>query len=131
MHLVKTSTFRSDRMEENFTMRGRFTCETTNMVYLLFCNTCRYAQYVGETKNSLWARFAQHRSDIKRNTGTLVTRHFNSPNHTIENLKCVVVERVHSNKVTARKKRESFWMSKLQTLTPDGLNTREEAPWDG
>ena len=67
---------------------------------------------------------------IKRNTGTLVTRHFNSPNHTIENLKCVVVERVHPDKVTARKKRESFWMSKLQTLTPDGLNPREEDPWD-
>ena len=38
--------------------------------------------------------------------------------------KCVVVERVHSDKVTARKKRESFWMSKLQTLTPDGLSTQ-------
>ena len=81
-------------------------------------------------KNTLSTRFTQHRSDVKKKSGTLVTKHFNQPNHTNTNLKCVVIEKVHSDSTHARLKRESFWMGKLQTLTPNGLNTKEEAPWE-
>ena len=37
----------------------------------------RNSQYVGETKNALKTRFFVHRSHIRKNTGTLVSRHFN------------------------------------------------------
>eukprot|EP00745_Piridium_sociabile_P005366 TRINITY_DN13285_c0_g1_i1.p1 TRINITY_DN13285_c0_g1~~TRINITY_DN13285_c0_g1_i1.p1 ORF type:complete len:744 (-),score=124.94 TRINITY_DN13285_c0_g1_i1:151-2382(-) len=124
-HLVETASFRSNQTGETFTIRRRFSCTTTNLVYLLFCDTCPNAQYVGQTKNTLYTRFTQHRSDIRRETGTLVTQHFGQPSHTLSNLKCVVIERVNSDTVTARLKRESFWMCKLKTVTPDGLNTRD------
>ena len=49
-------------------------------------------------KNTLKTRFYQHRSNINKNTGTLVTKHFNQTDHSIHNMKCVVVETVHSEK---------------------------------
>ena len=77
-HLVETGSFRSERTGEVFTIRHKMTCDSSNIVYLLYCDTCRHTQYIGETKNSLRTRFYQHRSNINTNTGTHVTRHFNS-----------------------------------------------------
>ena len=81
------------------------------------------AQYVGETKNSLKTRFYQHRSNINKNTGTLVTKHFNQSDHALSNLKCVVMEKGFSTDTNSRLKRETFWMNQLQTVTSYGLNT--------
>jgi len=78
-HLVTTSTFTSSRTGEVFHIRHRLTCDSTNIVYLLFCSICEHTQYVGETMATLRERFYQHRSDIARNSETkrtLVTQHF-------------------------------------------------------
>ena len=48
-HLVKTETFRSDRTVEVFTIRHRMVCDSSNTVYLLYCNTDSHIQYIGET----------------------------------------------------------------------------------
>ena len=92
-------------------------------MYLLYCDTCQQTQYVGETKNTLKNRFYQHRSNINKNTGTLVTKHFNQTDHSIHNRKCVAVEKVHSDKRDDRLRTEGFWIQKLKTLAPCGLNT--------
>ena len=94
-HLLKTSTFNSSTTKESFQIRHRRTCQSSNIVYLLYCDTCQQSQYVGETKNTLKTRFYQHRSNISKNTGTLVTKHFNQTDHSIHNMKCVAVEKVH------------------------------------
>ena len=107
-HLVETSTFNSSTTKESFQNRHRLTCQSSNIVYLLYCHTCQQSQYVGETKNTLKTRFYQHRSNINRNTGTLVTKHFNQTDHSIHNMKCVVLEKVHSEKRKDRLRREAF-----------------------
>ena len=109
-HLLKTSTFNSSTTKESFQIRHRRTCQSSNIVYLLYCHTCQQSQYVGETKNTLKTRFYQHRSNINRNTGTLVTKHFNQTDHSIHNMKCVAVEKVHSEKHEDRLRREAFWV---------------------
>ena len=122
-HLIQTQTFQSSQTKEVFTIRHRLTCETTNVIYLLFCDKCDHCQYVGETQNKLKTRFYLHRSQIKQNAGTLVTKHFNSPGHSLENMKAIAIEKVFSECLEARLKRENFWKKKLKTLTPFGLNT--------
>ena len=122
-HLKETKTFSSSRTSESFTIREKFNCDSQNIIYMLYCDKCEHNQYVGETKNSLKVRFYQHRSNINKNTGTLVTQHFNSPNHSLANMKCIVLERVHGIDHNSRLKRERFWMEKLQTLFPLGLNS--------
>ena len=122
-HLVKTSTFNSSTTKESFQIFNRLTCQSSNIVYLLYCHTCQQSQYIGETKNTLKTRFHQHCSNINKNTGTLVTKHFNQTDHSIHNMKCVTVEKVHSEKHDDRLWREASWIKKLKTLTPCGLNT--------
>jgi hypothetical protein len=125
-HLVQTSQFTSAITSETFTIRQKMTCETPNIIYLLFCSKCKKSQYIGETKNSLKQRFYQHRSNININTGTLVTLHFNQVDHSLDDMRCIVIEKVYSQIHSRRLAREAFWVSKLKTLSPYGLNTKLE-----
>ena len=93
-HLVETSTFNSSTTKESFQIRHRLTFQNSNIVYLLYCDTCQQSQYVGETKNTLKTRFYEHRSNINENAGTLVTKHLNQTDHSIHNMKRVAVEKL-------------------------------------
>ena len=122
-HLVSGRTFTSDRTGESFNIRECMTCTTSGIIYLLYCAKCKYAQYTGETQNSLKTRFYLHRSEINRNKGTHVTEHFNQADHSVDDLRCIIIEKVYSNTLTRRLRRENFWMNKLQTVYPLGLNS--------
>eukprot|EP00745_Piridium_sociabile_P013804 TRINITY_DN2026_c0_g1_i5.p1 TRINITY_DN2026_c0_g1~~TRINITY_DN2026_c0_g1_i5.p1 ORF type:complete len:690 (-),score=105.99 TRINITY_DN2026_c0_g1_i5:520-2589(-) len=124
-HFTPNKTFQSDQTGETFTIREKLTCTSTGIIYLLFCSKCRCSQYVGETKNSLKTRFYLHRSNINTNTGTLITRHFNQPDHSLANLRCIIIEKVFNNTLAQRLKRENFWIKKLKTISPFGLNSQE------
>ena len=124
-HLVVTKTFSSSQTGQQFTIRDKMSCETSNVVYLLFCDICPHTQYVGQTKNCLRTRFYLHRSNINTNTGTHVSTHFNKPGHSLANLKCLAIERVHVGTLKRRLQRETFWISKVKTLFPHGLNANE------
>ena len=106
-----------------FNIRESMTCTTSGIIYLLYCAKCKFAQYVGESQNSLKTRFYKHRSDINRNKGTYVTEHFNQADHSVNDLRCIIIEKVYSNTLTRRLRRENFWMNKLQTVYPLGLNS--------
>ena len=127
-HMLQTDTFTSDTTQETFKIKQHLTCDSSNVIYLLFCSKCKQAQYVGETKNTLKTRFYMHRNHIKQNTGTctLVTRHFNQPNHTVTDMKCIVIEQIEGKSGTIRQSREKKWMDRLQTVTPKGLNIRDK-----
>ena len=122
-HLVSGRTFTSDRTGESFNIRECMTCTTSGIIYLLYCAKCKCAQYTGETQNSLKTRFYLHRSEINRNKGTHVTEHFNQADHSVDDLRCIIIEKVYSNTLTRRLRRENFWMNKLQTVYPLGLNS--------
>ena len=57
-------------------IRGKFTCASTNVVYLLTCTACQ-AAYVGETGCTLRERMNGHRSAIENGEDTPVADHFN------------------------------------------------------
>jgi hypothetical protein len=126
-HVVETRQFTSTTTGERFTIRSHHTCETTNIVYLLWCTKCKL-QYVGETKNSLKQRFYQHRSDInlRKGTCTYIIQHFNQTDHTLSDLRCLVIEKVFGMSLEARNKREDFWRKKLRTVYPEGLNILDD-----
>jgi len=121
-HLVCTSNFTSHTTGERFVIRHHLTCESKNIVYLLWCDRCPGTQYVGETCTSLRTRFYQHRSNIRKNTGTHVTRHFNQSGHGVEDMRCVGLEQVRVKDTVYRRRRESFWIHKLRCVHPEGLN---------
>ena len=51
-----------------------------------------------------------------------ITEHFNSKEHTIEDIEIIGVETMKHNDIHLRKIRESFWIEKLNTIHPHGLN---------
>ena len=51
-----------------------------------------------------------------------MTCHFNENNHIIRDLQCSVIERVFGTTKLDREDREDFWIEKLKTLVPYGLN---------
>ena len=122
-HLVEGSHFHSAVTGEKFTIRQQMTCDTSNIIYLLYCARCDKSQYVGETQNTLKTRFYLHRSHISHNKGTHVTRHFNTGKCTLLDMRCKPIEKEFSDDPHRRLQREEFWKGKLHTAFPEGLNT--------
>ena len=91
---------------------------------MIQCNRCNL-QYIGETKRRLKDRFNEHRRTIDppqpQNTS--------SPPLTkplLNDMQLIPIEKVYSNRDSIRKAREAFLISKGRTLSPHGLNIREE-----
>ena len=124
-HFVECTSFASDQTGETFNIRDSMNCKSDGVIYLLSCVKCKYNQYVGETKQTLTARVAGHRSDI--NTRSVrkcphVVTHFNAPGHSLQDMRIFPIEQMRSSDSNSRKMREKFWMSKLRTVYPHGLN---------
>ena len=82
---------------------GNFSCNSSNIIYAISCNLFPKGIYIGETSNSIRQRMNGHRSDIKHNRNKPVAKHFNKPDHALDNLKLEVVKEV---KVKTKQQRE-------------------------
>jgi len=98
-------------------------CNSQNLIYLITCSLCD-KQYVGETSNPLRTRLNQHRSDIKTKKPTSIALHFNSEEHSYQNLQIVPIEIIdpRQDSVEYRRNREFYWQRTLGTIFPLGLN---------
>ena len=95
---------------------------------MLTCKQC-HMQYIGETKRSFRVRISEHLGDIrnKRNHKP-VAKHYNSKNHTINCLKATILETITrdpelDSTTEVRRSRELFWIHRMRTLDPQGLNS--------
>jgi hypothetical protein len=71
---------------------------------------------------------SEHQGDVrnKRNHKP-VAHHFNSPNHSIKSMQCTILETITQDpelptSTIHRRSREVFWINRLRTLDPLGLN---------
>ena len=98
------------------------------------CNRCNL-QYIGETKRRLKDRFNEHRRTVDKTNikskPTTVSQHFLShSNHSHTDMKLIPLEKIHSSRDSVREARESHWIDKAMTLEPNGLNHRDELPYN-
>ena len=130
-HLNKSTIFKSTVTNERFSIpKGNFgidnACLTKNVVYLITCDHCNL-QYVGMTTTTLRTRFANHKSSIKNSKhNTNLYYHFLSI-HNRNKLDCLKVQIIYhcDNSEDAKETLltvEEFYMRKLCTLMPFGLN---------
>ena len=70
--------------------------------------------------------YIYHLSTIKKNTISPIPDHFNSKDHSIDHLEIACVEKIRDHDMHLRKVRETFWIQKLNTLHPHGLNRNVE-----
>ena len=107
----------------SYKIPGKYNCQSRNVVYVLTCGI-HNMQYVGETQQTLNARFRLHESMINTKKENPVADHFNEEDH-IENrldFKINVVGQ-ESNK-NRRLRLEEAWMLLLNTHHPNGLNSK-------
>jgi hypothetical protein len=123
----RAHTFRSHTHSKVYTIKQKLTCESKNLVYLITCSFCGL-QYVGQTKNSLRVRHTQHKYSILSQKDTPVSHHFNSPNHSLQHYTILAIEGVKPGLRSSLDSREGYWISKLGTLSPQGLNLAPPPP---
>ena len=108
--------------------RCNATCKTTNFVYLITCTKCG-KQYGGKTGDHMNQRMSGHRDDWKhkRFERSPVAEQFCSTEHDFLNhasLCCLD----HNPEWTdqAWKTRNSYWIRRLNTLRPYGINRGDQ-----
>ena len=106
--------------QHNLNFSQPASCTSKNIIYLISCKKCKI-QYVGLTSQALRARLNAHRSaiNLKKLKTPLVT-HFSLPEHNFSDLKIQILEVLDSPELLHE--RELFWIKKLQTIFPFGLN---------
>ena len=124
-HLVnETKEFRSNTRDESHKMHGEFNCNTVGVVYLVTCNKCS-TQYVGQTMRKFQIRLKEHVSDIEHRRDTVLSHHFNSKRHSINNLRAQIIEKVSPSDTHTLLEREKLWIQTLFTRHPHGLNSHD------
>ena len=119
-------TFKSEQNNRLYKRPHGIQCKTANVVYLLTCDTCK-KQYVGETKRPFIVRLKEHLADIRLKRDKPLAIHVNG--HASDNKKVFpqITEVINRDPempetTSLRKKREIFWIYRLKTLIPYGLN---------
>jgi hypothetical protein len=80
-------------------------------------------QYVGETRNRLKLRMAQHRSTVKHNDPEKpVAIHFNGARHATKDISVSVIRHNEQWTNTQRQQTERAVIELFQTSTPFGMN---------
>ena len=70
-------------------LQGNYIFYSCNIVYLLMCDS---GNDIGETTNKLRFRLNNHKKSIRDNSrGFPVAVHFNQPDHSLKNLRCVIL----------------------------------------
>ena len=112
-------------------------CTSQNIVYLITCKICSY-QYVGETARSFAVRMREHWDKVRKgDKSQLVYAHFQSDdrhrNSRIEDMmRFQIIEKIRADDLgqddalvrKRRLERELYWIAKLRTAFPLGLNDR-------
>lgn len=125
-NMVKTDKFHDLHTGKEYNIRSVITCNTSHVIYLLFCPCRKY--YIGQTARKLKIRLNEHRSSIKRADMTSpVARHFCEHGHRVKDLKCIGSEKVALNRRCGDQEkrllqRECVWIHKLKTLFPSSMN---------
>ena len=60
------------KQQETYPIRGSFTCQSNNLVYLLTCSIYN-KQYAGETEQTLNRRCRGHESNMRRDNDNIVS----------------------------------------------------------
>ena len=124
--MIKGDSFLHPHTGEKIKVKGRITCRTNYVVYLIKCQ-CGYV-YIGKSKRELRTRIIEHKSNIRtKDEKSPIARHFNSIGHEICTLRFQGIEYIEPLKRGGDRdrlllQREAFLIHTLNTVFPKGLN---------
>ena len=130
-HVGDESSFCSTVNGKESVINHEVGCNSNCVVYLMTCKVCNL-QYVGETCSEKFRlRYNNYVSKNKKCLEGLnpsqkfLHQHFLQPDHHgLEN--DAVFQIIDKTDPRHPKKREKFWISQLETMVPNGLNTSSQ-----
>lgn len=125
--ICQTHHITSHSNTNKFKIIGHMECSSKNIIYMIECSKC-HIQYVGQTSCSLQKRASDHKHMVKTNNTRFLYKHFNTPGH---NMTFVGIEKLDTTDRTLKHNREAHWILTLNTISPQGLNTRDESIYIG
>ena len=130
--ITASKTFTSDTTGETFSIEHNLNCRSPYVLYLGYCIKCPNQQYVGKSEPPAHKRFNTHRYDAKKPSGLSFDKHFATDGHNFDHdARFILLEQIKNyrslpkNEIRAiMEHREDYWMLKLKTLSPTGLNDK-------
>ena len=127
--IVNTQTFMSHQTKRTFNIFYKLTCKSQQVIFLMECILCKI-QYVGKSETPFNLRLNNHGKNVNNPKAISACSHFKIHGHNImKHAKFTLIEQLteisNISKDTIRlwlKRREYFWIIKLETLAPKGLN---------
>ena len=128
--VLNTNTFTSHQTKQQFQIFHNINCRSNFIIYLLHCTLCK-TQYVGKSETAFNVRLNNHRKDARnpRDDTIPACKHFHGNNHDFnKHARFTIIEQIkdftksYEDKRALLLRRENFWITKLKTLTPHGLN---------
>ena len=119
----ESTEFKSSSTSEVFSLKKDFDCIPENVIYLITCKRCN-SQYVGQTHQKVSKRMNSHRFDIFHHPDsfTNVSVHFSENGHTANDFSYAPIEKVNAQ--WPRLLKETYWMHRLNTIFPNGMNSK-------
>lgn len=118
-HMTTTTLAVSTATNFKFKIKGNFTCDTANVVYLLECSIC-HVQYIGQTETAFRYRFNNHKAHVHALPNLPISRHVTEAGHSFSNIRATILESSFKSH-HEREVKESFLIHKFKTLS-DGMN---------
>ena len=126
---IDTSTFRSYQTQQLYTIFHKLNCKSKFIIYLMECASCR-SQYVGKAETAFNIRLNNHRKNVNNPQSIPADFHLRKPWHPFNlHAKFTLIEQLCNIHTTDKdtlkfrlKRRGDFWIQKVETLTPKGLN---------
>ena len=98
----------------NFTINSEMSCESENLIYVIFCNACDQ-YYIGETGDKLRSRTRVHRQGLTNNCSIYVDRHIHTCAKSLsEKYRVIPFFKMKSNSRTDRLEKEAHFISKFK-----------------
>lgn len=128
--IKNTTTFQSNITKETFQIYHRTNCRSHHVIYLMECKKCKI-QYIGKCERNFNERLNKHRSDANNPKPDTIPacKHFSNTHHNFNrDAIFTIIEKIEDQTKTPEEKhniilrRENFWITKLQTLKPKGMN---------
>ena len=128
-YFIESRVFSSFKTGKSYTIRSNLTCDSRNVIYLVSCKKCQL-QYIGSTTTEFKVRFRNHKSSMVTNKKSCeVAVHFNSTPHSLQDFSFQCIDQINQDCAEVDKfliTKEAYWSAQLFTLSPHGLNKRQE-----
>ena len=126
--VLTTNTFMSQQTKRTFNIFFNLNCKSEYVIYLMECILCKM-QYVGKPETAFNLRLNNHRKDITKPNSILACKYFQERGHNFnKHAEFIIIDKLvnlNGSKKALRELlviRENFWIQKLKTLVPFGLN---------